>query len=111
MTETADIALSPSAAARVAAIAERQNKPAILRLSVEGGGCAGFQYRFGLANGVAADDLAVERDGVVLVVDTISLDLVRGSEVDFVESLGGASFQVRNPQAASGCGCGTSFSV
>ena len=106
-----DIALTPSAAARVAAIAARQNKPAALRLSVEGGGCAGFQYRFGLAEGVAADDLVVETDGVRLVVDEMSLDLVRGSVVDFVESLGGAAFQVRNPQAASGCGCGTSFSI
>lgn len=111
MTGTTDISLSPSAAARVAAIAERQGKPAILRLSVEGGGCAGFQYRFGLADGVDAEDVTARQDGVTLVVDEISLDLVRGSIVDFVESLGGASFQVRNPQAASGCGCGTSFSV
>ncbi len=111
MTEPAQISLSPSAAARVAAIAERQGKPAILRLSVEGGGCAGFQYRFGLADEIAADDIAVAQDGVTLVVDPISLDLVLGSTVDFVESLGGAAFQVANPQAASGCGCGTSFSV
>jgi len=106
-----DIALSPSAAARVAAIAAKQAKPAILRLSVDGGGCAGFQYRFGLADTVEADDEKAVQDGVTLVVDPISLDLVRGSIVDFVESLGGASFQVTNPQAASGCGCGTSFSV
>ena len=106
-----DISLSSSAAARVAAIAERQSKPPILRLSVEGGGCAGFQYRFGLADEIAADDLAVSRDGVTLVVDEISLELVRGSTVDFVESLGGVAFQVTNPNAASGCGCGTSFSV
>lgn len=111
MTETADIALSPSAAARVAAIAERQGKPAILRLSVEGGGCAGFQYRFGLADAAEAEDVKVEQDGVSLVVDPVSLDLVRGAVVDFVESLGGAAFQVTNPNAASGCGCGTSFSV
>ena len=103
--------LTPSAAARVAAIAARQGKPAILRLSVEGGGCAGFQYRFGLADKVEADDLTAERDGVTLVVDEVSLDLVRGSAVDYVESLGGAAFQVKNPQAASGCGCGTSFSI
>lgn len=106
-----DIALSPSAAARVAAIAARQAKPAILRLSVDGGGCAGFQYRFGLADAVAVDDATAEQDGVTLVVDPVSLDLVRGSVVDFVESLGGAAFQVTNPNAASGCGCGTSFSV
>lgn len=111
MAEPAEISLSPSAAERVAAIALRQHKPAILRLSVEGGGCAGFQYRFGLADEVAADDLEVTRDGVRLVVDPISLDLVRGSVVDFVESLGGAAFQVTNPNAASGCGCGTSFGI
>lgn len=111
MTEISDIALSPSAAARVAAIAARQGKPAILRLSVEGGGCAGFQYRFGLADTAEADDVAVAQDGVTLVVDPVSLDLVRGSIVDFVESLGGAAFQVANPNAASGCGCGTSFSI
>lgn len=106
-----DIALTPSAAARVAAIARRQGKKPILRLSVEGGGCAGFQYKFGLAEAVDVDDRIAEQDGVTLVVDEISLDLVRGSAVDYVESLGGASFQVTNPNAASGCGCGTSFSV
>ena len=110
-TDIADIALSPAAAARVALIAEKQGKPAMLRLSVEGGGCAGFQYKFGLADAIAGDDRVVETDGVRLVVDDVSLDLVRGSVVDFVESLGGAAFQVRNPQAASGCGCGTSFSI
>jgi len=105
------IALSPAAAARVARIAARQGKPPILRLSVEGGGCAGFQYKFGLADAPRDGDSIVETDGVRLVVDDVSLDLVRGSIVDFVESLGGAAFQVRNPQAASGCGCGTSFSI
>jgi iron-sulfur cluster assembly accessory protein len=111
MTPAPEITLSPSAAARVAAIAERQGKPAILRLAVEGGGCAGFSYRFGLADEVEAEDLSVERDGVTLVIDEVTLDLVRGGEVDFVESLSGAAFQVRNPNAASGCGCGSSFSV
>ena len=103
--------LSPSAASRVAAIAAKQGKPAILRLSVEGGGCSGFQYKFGLAEVAEADDLAVERDGVTLVVDSVSLDLVAGSVVDYVESLGGAAFKVENPQAASGCGCGSSFAI
>lgn len=111
MGEALQIDLTPAAAARVAAIAARQGKPAILRLAVDGGGCAGFQYRFGLADTVEGEDTVAERDGVTLVVDEISLDLVRGSAVDFVESLGGASFQVTNPNAASGCGCGTSFSI
>jgi iron-sulfur cluster assembly accessory protein len=105
------IQLTQSAAQRVAAIAARQGKPAILRLSVEGGGCSGFQYRFGLTEAVKSDDLTVERDGVTLVVDSISLDLVRGAAVDYVENLGGAAFKVENPNAASGCGCGSSFSV
>lgn len=106
-----DLSLSPSAAARVASIAERQGKPSILRLSVEGGGCSGFQYKFGLADGIEADDAIAETNGVQLVVDAISLDLVRGAAVDFVETLGGTAFRVDNPQAASGCGCGSSFAV
>ncbi len=110
-TLSADISLSAAAAARVAAIAAKQAKPAILRLSVEGGGCSGFQYRFGLADAPDGDDLIAETDGVRLVVDPVSIDLVRGAEVDFVESLGGAAFRVTNPQAASGCGCGTSFAI
>jgi iron-sulfur cluster assembly accessory protein len=105
------IALTPAAAARVAAIAAKQAKPAILRLSVEGGGCSGFQYRFGMAEGVEADDSVAEVDGVKLVVDSVSLDLVRGAQVDFIDNLGGAHFAVTNPNAASGCGCGTSFSI
>ncbi len=105
------VSLSESAAKRVEWIAQRQASPAVLRLSVEGGGCSGFQYRFGLAEGIEQDDDITERDGVKLVVDPVSLELIDGSEVDFVESLGGAAFRVTNPQAASGCGCGSSFSV
>lgn len=108
---TEAITLTPSAASRVAAIAAKQGKAAILRLSVEGGGCSGFQYRFGLADAPEDGDTIAIQDGVSLVVDEISLDLVRGSAVDFVESLGGAAFQVTNPNAASGCGCGSSFSI
>ena len=106
-----DIALTASAAARVAAIAAKQGKPAILRLAVDGGGCSGFQYRFGFADAPEADDMVAETDGVRLVVDAMSLDLVRGCSVDYVESLGGAAFRVNNPIAASGCGCGSSFAV
>ena len=106
-----DVELTSSAAARVAAIAGKQGKPPILRLSVDGGGCAGFQYKFELAEAPAEDDLVTIRDGVSLVVDPMSLDLVRGGAVDYVESLGGAAFQVTNPNAASGCGCGSSFSI
>jgi iron-sulfur cluster insertion protein len=109
--ETTKVTLSPAAAARVAAIAEKQGKSAKLRLSVEGGGCSGFQYRFDLAESVEDDDLVSETDGVALVVDSVSMDLVEGCTVDFVESLGGAAFRVENPQAAAGCGCGSSFSI
>jgi iron-sulfur cluster assembly accessory protein len=105
------LTLTPSAAKRVAAIAARQAKPAILRLSVEGGGCSGFQYRFDLADQPESDDSVSETDGVRLVVDPVSLDLIAGSTVDFVESLGGAAFKVDNPQAAAGCGCGSSFGI
>ena len=104
------ISLSPSAAKRVAAIALKQGKPAVLRLSVDGGGCAGFSYKFGFGE-IAADDAIATCDGATLVVDPVSLDLLDGSEVDYVEELGGASFKVTNPNAASGCGCGSSFSV
>ena len=103
--------LAPNAARRIAAIAARQGKPALLRLSVEGGGCSGFQYRFDLAEAAEGDDAVSETDGVRLLVDPVSLDLVAGCTVDFVESLGGSAFQVQNPNAASGCGCGSSFSV
>ena len=110
-TDPKVISMTDNAARRVAEIALKLGKPSILRLSVEGGGCSGFQYRFGLAEDVEPDDITAMSDGATLVIDPISLDLVRGSAVDFVESLGGKSFQVTNPQATSGCGCGSSFSV
>jgi len=104
--------LMPAAAARVASLAVRQGKPGLkLRLSVDGGGCAGFQYKFGLEADAAADDLVVETDGVTMLVDPDSLQFLAGCEVDFVEKIGAAAFEVRNPNAASGCGCGTSFSI
>lgn len=105
------LTLTESAAKRVAWIADKQSKPAILRLSVEGGGCSGFQYKFDLAEQPDGDDSVSETSGVQLVVDPISLDLVTGSVVDFVESLGGAAFRVENPNAAAGCGCGSSFGI
>jgi iron-sulfur cluster assembly accessory protein len=78
---------------------------------VEGGGCSGFQYKFDLADTSESDDFVSETDGVRLVVDPVSLDLVAGSTIDFVESLGGAAFKVENPNAAAGCGCGSSFGI
>ncbi|WP_419815494.1 iron-sulfur cluster insertion protein ErpA [Glacieibacterium sp.] len=104
--------LMPAAAARVAAIAARQGKPGLkLRLAVDGGGCAGFQYRFGLESDAAADDLVTETDGVTMLVDPVSLPFLDGAQVDFVEKIGAAAFEVKNPNATSGCGCGTSFSI
>lgn len=105
------LTLSPSAAARVSAIAAKQGQPAVLRLAVDGGGCSGFQYRFELAQDADADDIVSETDGVRLVVDPASLELVAGCTVDFVESLGGAAFRVENPNATAGCGCGSSFAI
>ena len=110
-TLTPALTLTPAAAQRVGQIAQRQGRPAILRLSVEGGGCSGFQYRFDLADGAEDGDSVSELDGAQLVVDPVSLDLVAGSIVDFVESLGGAAFRVDNPNAAAGCGCGSSFGI
>jgi len=109
VTET-PISLTHSAAERVRLIAERQGREPVLRLAVDGGGCAGFTYKFSL--GEAEDgDTSTMCDGATLVVDPTSLDLLTGSQVDYVEELGGAAFRVTNPNAASGCGCGTSFSI
>ena len=108
---TSALTLTPAAARRIGSIAQRQGKPAILRLTVEGGGCSGFQYKFDLADATDSDDAVSETDGVRLVVDPVSLDLVAGSTVDFVESLGGAAFKVENPNATAGCGCGSSFGI
>lgn len=106
------VTLTASAAKRVAQLRQQENAPdAFLRLAVSGGGCSGFQYNFSFDRARNADDLAFERDGVTLVIDEVSLDLVKGAEIDFVEDMMGASFQVKNPNAASSCGCGSSFSI
>ena len=106
------VSLSTNAAARVAAIARKQGKAgARLRVAVDGGGCAGFQYRFALADMPEPDDIEVVTDGVGLLVDSVSLPFLEGATVDYVENLGGAAFKVTNPNASSSCGCGTSFSV
>ncbi len=110
IADMTNLTLTPSAAKRVAFIADRQGKSAVLRLSVDGGGCAGFSYKFEMGE-IDEDDVQVQTDGVTLVVDPISLGLLDGSQVDYVEDLGGSAFKVTNPNAASGCGCGSSFSV
>jgi len=106
------VSLSQSAARRVAELKRQENVPsAFLRLAVSGGGCSGFQYGFSFDDQRQDDDRVFERDGVQLVIDAVSLELVKGAEIDFVEDMMGASFQVKNPNAASSCGCGNSFSV
>ena len=103
--------ISASAARRVAAIAAAEAAGTFLRISVSGGGCSGFQYNFTLEQARHGDDHSFTRDGAEIVVDETSLDLVGGAELDFVEDLAGAFFQMRNPNAASSCGCGNSFSI
>ena len=106
------VRLSDSAVKRIASlISEEGDGSLMLRLSISGGGCSGFQYGFTFDNTAQVDDHLFERDGVKVVIDDTSLDLLAGSEIDFVEDLVGASFQVRNPNAKSSCGCGSSFSV
>lgn len=114
MSPTPDrqVSVSDSAAKRIASlIAQEGDSSLMLRLSVSGGGCSGFQYGFSFDNAVQVDDHLFERDGVKVVIDDTSLDLLAGAEIDFVEDLVGASFQVRNPNAKSSCGCGSSFSI
>ena len=106
------VTLTASAAKRVAALTIQENAPdAFLRLAVSGGGCSGFQYGLSFDEERNPDDVVFEHGGVRVVVDEVSLDLLNGSEVDFVEDLMGASFQIKNPNAASSCGCGNSFSI
>ena len=105
------VGLSESAVKRLHALAAKDGKPSMLRLAVTGGGCQGFQYKFDFAQAADAEDLVFEHGGARLVVDSTSIDLLDGAEVNFVESLMGSYFEVRNPNAASSCGCGTSFAT
>jgi len=106
------ITLTESAARRIAFLREQEQVgDANLRIAVSGGGCSGFQYGLSFDDQTNPDDRVFERDGVAVVVDDVSLDLLNGAEVDFVEDLMGASFRINNPNAASSCGCGNSFSI
>lgn len=110
--ETASpMTVSARAAKRIAEILKAEAEPVMLRLAVTGGGCSGFQYNFTLDDARMDDDLVVERDGAVVLVDPMSLDFLKGAELDFVDDLIGAAFKIHNPNASSSCGCGTSFSV
>jgi iron-sulfur cluster insertion protein len=106
----ASITISPRAAKRILEILKAEDA-ALMRVSVEGGGCSGFQYRFDLIKEGEPDDIVIERDGARVVVDPVSLDFVKGAELDFVDDLIGSSFKLRNPNVTASCGCGTSFSI
>ena len=105
------VALSASAAKRINFLSAKEASPKMFRITVSGGGCSGFQYSFQLDDERHDDDVTFERDGATLVTDEMSLDLIAGSEVDFIDDLMGAYFQVKNPNATSSCGCGTSFAI
>jgi iron-sulfur cluster insertion protein len=107
----ASITISPRAAKRIVELFKTEPQPALFRVSVEGGGCSGFQYRFDVVTERAPDDLLVERDGARVVVDPISLGFLQSAELDFVDDLIGAQFKVNNPNVTAACGCGTSFTI
>jgi iron-sulfur cluster assembly accessory protein len=110
MTEPA-VQLTDRAARRIAEIVAGEPQTPLLRVSVEGGGCSGFQYKFDLVGSRDDDDLVIEKAGAKVLIDPVSLGFLAGSEIDFVDELIGASFKIRNPQATASCGCGTSFSI
>jgi iron-sulfur cluster insertion protein len=106
------VLVTDSAAKRVAfVLAQDEYIGRMLRISVSGGGCSGFQYGFTFDDARTDDDVLIERDGARILIDNVSLDLLNGSTIDYVEDLIGAAFAIRNPQAKSSCGCGNSFSV
>ena len=107
----ARVTVSERAARRIGEILKSEPAGTMLRVSVEGGGCSGFQYKFGMDREKAADDFVIDRAGAVVLIDPVSVDHMAGSEIDFVDDLIGASFKVKNPKAIASCGCGTSFSL
>lgn len=113
MERTTTVSLSDSAAKRVAFLLSKEPEDTLLRVAVDGGGCAGFQYKFEFTSKLdtSEDDLIIEKDGAKVAIDDISLDLMDDAIIDYVESLGAAHFEIKNPQATSSCGCGNSFSV
>ncbi|BCH59268.1 MULTISPECIES: iron-sulfur cluster insertion protein ErpA [Rhizobium/Agrobacterium group] len=108
---TQTVTVSENAAKRIAKIVSSENDKHALRVSVEGGGCSGFSYKFDLDQGPQDGDLVIERDGATLLIDPVSLVYMAGSEIDFVDNLMGQSFQITNPNAVASCGCGTSFAM
>ena len=107
----ASITVSERAARRIGEILKNEPAGTMLRVSVEGGGCSGFQYKFDMDREKAGDDIVISRDGATVLIDLMSVEYMAGSEIDFVDDLIGASFKVKNPNATASCGCGTSFSL
>jgi iron-sulfur cluster assembly accessory protein len=107
----ANVTVSERAAKRIGQILKAEPPGTMLRVSVEGGGCSGFQYKFDMDRAKAEDDLVIARDGAVVLIDPVSVNYMAGSEIDFVDDLIGASFKVKNPNATASCGCGTSFAL
>lgn len=105
------ITISPSAAKRIVELVKADSNAELFRVSVEGGGCSGFQYRFDLIQSAAPEDMLIERDGATVAIDPTSVPFISGSEIDFIDELIGAQFKISNPNATAACGCGTSFSV
>jgi iron-sulfur cluster assembly accessory protein len=108
---TVNVTVSARAAQQIGEILKKEPAGAMLRVSVEGGGCSGFQYKFDIERAKAEDDVVIAQDGATVLIDPVSLDYMAGSEIDFVDDLIGASFRVNNPKATASCGCGTSFTI
>ena len=108
---TDSVTVTERAARRIGEILSNEPQGTMLRVSVEGGGCSGFQYRFDMERTKAEDDILIRRDSAAVLIDSVSLNYLAGSEIDFVDDLIGASFRINNPQAKASCGCGTSFSL
>ena len=107
----ANVTVSERAARRIGEILKAEPEGTMLRVSVEGGGCSGFQYKFDMDRAQAPDDIVIARDGALVLIDQVSLGYLAGSEIDFVDDLIGAAFRVNNPKATASCGCGTSFAL
>ena len=108
---TTSVTVTERAARRIGEILKKEPQGTMLRISVEGGGCSGFQYKFDMERAQADDDILIHRDGAAVLIDSVSVGYLAGSEIDFVDDLIGASFRINNPQAKTSCGCGTSFSL
>jgi len=111
VAETTPVTVSPRAANRIAAILAKEPEGAMLRVAVEGGGCSGFQYKFDIVRDRDEDDLVLDANGYAVLIDSVSVDYMAGSEIDFSDELIGAAFKINNPNATANCGCGTSFSL